>query len=62
MPNSQSRLPPYFFGIFAGSIKVESVRYVFSSVRMKIFDVVIGSNHLLIQPQTVGKNEGAPMI
>lgn len=29
---------------------------------MKIFDVVIGSNHFLIHPQTVGKNAGAPMI
>lgn len=29
---------------------------------MKIFEVVMGSNHLLIQPQTVGKKEGAPMI
>lgn len=29
---------------------------------MKILDTVIGSNHLLIQPHTVGKNEGAPMI
>ena len=29
---------------------------------MKILEVVIGSNHFLIQPQTVGKNAGAPMI
>ena len=29
---------------------------------MNILEVVIGSNHFLIQPQTVGKNEGAPMI
>jgi hypothetical protein len=29
---------------------------------MNIFDVVIGSNHFLIQPQTVGKKAGAPMI
>ena len=29
---------------------------------MKIFEVVIGSNQRLIQPQTVGKKEGAPMI
>ena len=29
---------------------------------MKILDVVIGSNHFFIQPQTVGKNTGAPMI
>ena len=32
------------------------------SERMKILDVVIGSNHFLIHPQTVGKNEGAPII
>lgn len=30
--------------------------------RMNIFEVVIESNHFLIQPQTAGKNEGAPMI
>jgi hypothetical protein len=30
--------------------------------RMKIFEVVPGSNQRLIQLQTVGKNEGAPMI
>lgn len=29
---------------------------------MKIFEVVMGSNHFLIQDQTVGKNAGAPMI
>lgn len=28
---------------------------------MKIFETVIGSNHLLTQLQTVGKNEGAPI-
>jgi hypothetical protein len=30
--------------------------------RMKILDVVTGSNQRLIQPQTVGKKAGAPMI
>lgn len=30
--------------------------------RMKILEVVMGSNHFLIQPQTVGKKDGAPMI
>jgi hypothetical protein len=30
--------------------------------RMKIFEVVIGSNHRFIQPQTVGKKAGAPII
>ena len=29
---------------------------------MKILDVVMGSNHFLIQPQTVGKKDGAPII
>ena len=29
---------------------------------MKIFEVVIGSNQRFIQPQTVGKNDGAPII
>lgn len=29
---------------------------------MKIFEVVMGSNHFLIQPQTVGKKAGAPII
>lgn len=29
---------------------------------MNILEVVIGSNHFLIHPQTVGKKEGAPMI
>ena len=29
---------------------------------MKIFEVVIGSNHFLIQAQTVGKKAGAPII
>jgi len=30
--------------------------------RMKILEVVTGSNQRLIQPQTVGKKEGAPII
>ena len=30
--------------------------------RMKILEVVIGSNHRFIQPQTVGKKAGAPII
>lgn len=29
---------------------------------MKILEVVMGSNHRFIQPQTVGKKTGAPMI
>lgn len=43
------------------SIKAERVGRTSFSGMMKIFDVVIGSNHFLIQPQTVGKNEGAPI-
>jgi hypothetical protein len=30
--------------------------------RMKILEVVMGSNQRLIQPQTVGKKTGAPII
>ena len=43
---------------------MNDVRVGFTSdaERMKIFDVVTGSNHRLIQPQTVGKNAGAPII
>lgn len=44
------------------SMKDESVGRTSLSERMNILDVVIGSNHFLIHPQTVGKNEGAPMI
>jgi hypothetical protein len=29
---------------------------------MKIFETVMGSNHRLTQPHTVGKNPGAPTI
>jgi hypothetical protein len=43
---------------------MKDVRVGFTSAadRMKIFEVVPGSNQRLIQPQTVGKNAGAPMI
>ena len=44
------------------SMKVVRVGSTSLAERMNIFEVVIGSNHFLIQPQTVGKNEGAPMI
>lgn len=44
------------------SIKAERVERTSFSGMMKILDVVIGSNHFLIQPQTVGKNDGAPII
>jgi len=44
------------------SMKDDSVGRTWCCERMKIFEVVIGSNHFFIQPQTVGKKEGAPMI
>lgn len=61
-PHSKSRPPPNFLGMFSMSIKAERVGRTSFSGMMKIFEVVIGSNHFLIQPQTVGKNEGAPII
>lgn len=48
--------------MFAISMKAVSVGSTSLAERMNIFEVVMGSNHFLIQPQTVGKNEGAPMI
>lgn len=39
-----------------------SVFFMSWEERMKILEVVIGSNHFFIQPQTVGKKAGAPMI
>lgn len=43
---------------------MNEVRVGFTSEeeRMKILDVVTGSNHRLIQLQTVGKKAGAPII
>jgi hypothetical protein len=43
---------------------MKEVRVGFTSVaeRMKILEVVTGSNQRLIQPQTVGKKAGAPII
>ena len=43
-------------------MKRSSVGLTCECERMKIFDVVIGSNQRLIQLQTVGKKDGAPMI
>ena len=62
LPHSKSNCPPYFFGMFSISMKDESVGRTSLSERIKILDVVIGSNHFLIHPQTVGKKEGAPII
>lgn len=44
------------------SMKAVRVGSTSAAERMKILDVVIGSNHFLIQPQTVGKKDGAPII
>ncbi len=62
IPHRKSKFPPYFLGILSISIKALSVGNTSWWPRMKILEVVMGSNHFLIQPQTVGKNEGAPMI
>jgi len=35
---------------------------MFEEERMNILETVMGSNQRLIQPQTVGKKTGAPMI
>lgn len=43
-------------------MKEDRVGFTSLEVRMKIFEVVPGSNQRLIQLQTVGKNDGAPMI
>jgi hypothetical protein len=40
----------------------EPSRELLRGIEQKIFEVVPGSNQRLIQPQTVGKNEGAPII
>lgn len=48
--------------MFAMSMKAVRVGSTSWAERMKIFEVVMGSNHFLIQPQTVGKNAGAPII
>lgn len=61
-PHSKSRPPPNFLGMFSMSINALRVGRTSFSGMIKIFEVVIGSNHFLIQPQTVGKNEGAPII
>jgi hypothetical protein len=43
-------------------MKEVRVGWTSAADRMKIFDVVTGSNQRLIQPQTVGKKPGAPII
>ena len=61
-PNSKSSLPPYFLGISSISMKEERVDRTSCWGRMNILEVVMGSNHFFTQPQTTGKNEGAPII
>ena len=60
-PKLKSSFPPYFLGIFSSSMYCRSVGFTSLAERMKILETVIGSNHRLTQPQTVGKNEGAPI-
>jgi hypothetical protein len=61
-PNVKSSCPPYFLGMLAGSMKDSSVGSRSWCDRMKILEVVMGSNQRFIQPQTVGKKAGAPII
>ena len=62
IPKSQSKFPPYFWGKSSGCIKDESVDLTSCFPSINILETVTGSNHRLIQPQTVGKNVGAPII
>ena len=61
-PHSKSNSPPYLMGMLSISMKEVRVGKTSCWDSMNILDVVIGSNHFLIQLQTVGKKEGAPMI
>ena len=58
----KSSVPPYFLGMLAGSMNLESVGKAVWSESMKILLTVIGSNQRFIQLQTWGKKEGAPTI
>src|ERR1700722_887212 len=62
IPKSQSKFPPYLLGKSSGCIKDESVDLTSCFPSINIFETVTGSNHRLIQPQTVGKKAGAPII
>ena len=62
MPNSYGSVPPYAFGTFSTSMNRVRVGVTSWAERMKIFETVMGSNQRFTQPQTVGKNEGAPII
>lgn len=62
MPNSHSWLPPNRFGRSSTSMNFVKVDATSAVDRMKILDVVAGSNHFVMNPQMVGKKAGAPMI
>ena len=62
MPNSYGNVPPYDLGTFSMSMNLVRVGVTSLAERMKILETVMGSNQRFTQPQTVGKNEGAPMI
>lgn len=48
--------------MFSRSMNCLSVGRTSDEERMKILETVLGSNQRLIQPQTVEKKTGAPMI
>src|SRR5271155_2118029 len=56
---SQSKFPPYSFGISSRSTKASSDPLASDRLRICIFATISGSNHRLIHPQTMGKNDGA---
>jgi hypothetical protein len=62
MPNSHSWLPPNRFGRSSSSMYFVKVDVTSEADRIKILDVVAGSNHFVMNPQMVGKKAGAPMI
>ena len=62
IPNSHSWLPPNRFGRSSSSMYFVKVDVTSEADRIKILDVVAGSNHFVMNPQMVGKKAGAPMI
>lgn len=61
-PNSHWSFPPYATGKSSSLINVLSILAESVADKTCILDVVIGSNHFLIHPHTVGKYDGAPTI
>ena len=61
MPCWYSNSPPNLLAIFSISTYFCSVGKTSEGCRMCSFLTVLASTHLLIQPKTVGKKEGAPM-